>query len=163
MGTSPRTGSVLSIVIQSIIQIKVYPRTSIDLSRRVRQLAHIVQGQIATICGKRLAKHMPAVVPPWLAGQYDMDKSVKKAAQESFNNTFATEEKKRAIWHVYQLPIADYTRDVVVKETVHTLSDERTTSPDEASGKYARVTGCSIIVLTELLGKWRPHDVLVIN
>ena len=131
----------------------MYPRSSIDTSRRVRQLAHTVQGQIAISCGKRIAKHLPAVVAPWLTGQYDNDKSVSRAANEAFNGVFRSEEKKNNVWRLYQASILDFVRDVIVKETPSTLSDERTVSPDDASGKYSRVVGASIMLVSNLLGK----------
>ena len=90
---------------------------------------------------------------PWLAGQYDNDKSVSRAANESFDSVFRSEEKKSSVWHLYQVSILEFARDVVVKETISTLSDERTVSPDDASAKYARVVGASIMALSDLIGK----------
>ena len=142
----------------AVNQIKVYPRSSIDTSRRVRQLAHTVQGQIAISCGKRIAKHLPAIVAPWLAGQYDNDKSVSRAANEAFNGLFGSEDKKNNVWRLYQVSILKFARDVIVKETSSTLSDERTVSPDDASAKYSRVVGASIMVISNLIGKpWFSH------
>lgn len=95
---------------------------------------------------------MSTVVASWLAGLYDNDKSVNRAANESFNRVFASEEKRRNVWRVYQTFILDYSRDVIVKETIGTLSDERTTSPDDASAKYSRVVGTAIMLVNNLLG-----------
>ena len=131
----------------------MYPRSSIDTSRRVRQLAHTVQGQIAISCGKRIAKHLPAIVPPWLAGQHDNDKSVSRSANESFNSVFGSDDKKSSVWRLYQATILEFARDVIVKETTSTLSDERTVSPDDASAKYSRVVGASVMVVSDLIGK----------
>lgn len=129
----------------------MYPRTSIDTSRRVRQLAHVLQGQIALSSGKRMAKHMPVAAGAWLAGLYDNDRLVARAAQESFKQVFATPEKARNVWKVFQRPILEYIRDAVLRETVLTLSDERTVSPDDAEAKHARVLGTGISVLVNLM------------
>lgn len=96
---------------------------------------------------------MPSIVPSWLAGLYDPDTAVNRAALESYKQTFATEEKSKTVWRAYHGVIAEYTRDVVVKETEDTLSDPRTTSPDDATAKYARVVGCAVIILSRLIGK----------
>ena len=141
---------------RNLFQVKVYPRTSIDSTRRVRQLAHALQGQITLSCGKRIAKHMPAIVFSWIAGLYDNDKTVSRAANESFNRAFSSEGKRRNVWRVYQSSILEYCQDVVVKETPLTLSDERTTSPDDASAKYSRVVGTAVLVVTNLMGSCRP-------
>ena len=142
-----------------IAQAKMYPRSSIDSSRRVRQLAHTLQGQFASSSGKRMARHMPKVVASWVAGQYDNDKSVSRAADEAFRRVFSSEEKKKNVWRLYQISILEYARDVVVKETAHTLSDERTTSPDDSSAKYSRVVSASITMVLNLLETVSEVDV----
>ncbi|MCJ1314021.1 hypothetical protein MMC25_007701 [Agyrium rufum] len=127
--------------------IKIYPRTSIDNSPRVRQLAHLLQGQISLLCGRRIAKYLPKLVCPWLAGLYDNDKRVARAAQEAYTQVFSTEEKQKSVWKVYQEPIINYCSDVILRETVASLSDERTTSADDAQGKYARAVGSALSVV----------------
>ena len=99
-----------------------------------------------------MAKHMPAIVPCWLAGLYDNDKSVSRGANESFNHVFSSAEKRASVWRLYQSPILEYSRDVFIQETPTTLSDERTTSPDDASAKYSRVVGAALMITTHLLG-----------
>ena len=98
-----------------------------------------------------MARHMPKVVASWVAGQYDNDKSVSRAADESSRRVFSSEEKMKNVWRLYQISILEYARDVVVKETAHTLSDERTTSPDDSSAKYSRVVSASIMMVMNLM------------
>jgi hypothetical protein len=105
--------------------------------------------------GKRIARHLPRVVGSWLAGQYDNDKQVQRAAQESIATAFPTEEKRLGIWKVYQSAILDFVADALLQQTPQTLSDERTVRPDEADAKYARVVGTGILVLSNLLSKLR--------
>lgn len=95
---------------------------------------------------------MPDIVPAWLAGIYDNDKSVSRAAQESFRQVFSTEVKYKSVWRVYQAAIIEFASDVILKETGNTLSDERTTSPDDASAKYSRTVGAVIATIIGLLG-----------
>ncbi|KAF2455372.1 hypothetical protein BDY21DRAFT_350599 [Lineolata rhizophorae] len=131
--------------------MKIYPRISIDTSRRVRQLAHSVHGQISSSCGKRIAKFMPKIVGAWLCGLYDSDRSVSRAAQEAFEQLFPTPEKRRNVRKAFQEQILEYCRSIVDNETPQTLSDERTVSPDEASGKYWRVIASTVSVVASLL------------
>ena len=138
--------------------MKIYPRTSIDTSRRVRQLAHTVQGQISASCGKRMAKHMPALVPSWLAGQFDSDKSVSRAANEAFLAVFNSNDKRENIWRFYQSAIIEYAQAVVALETPSSLSDERTVSPDDASAKYSRAVGAAVTIASNLLGSVSRSD-----
>lgn len=143
------TGGVEEVVLTA--WAKIYPRSSIDSSRRVRQLAHTLQGHVAISCGKRMARHMPKVAASWVAGQYDNDKLVSRAANESFKRVFGSEEKMKNVWRLYQVSILEYAEDVVVKETENTLSDERTTSPEDSTAKYSRVVGSSIMMVTNLM------------
>ena len=98
-----------------------------------------------------MARHMPKVVAPWVAGQYDNDKSVSRAADESFRRVFSSEAKMKSVWRLYQTSILEYARDVVVKETALTLSDERTTSSDDSTAKYSRVVSASIMMVMNLM------------
>lgn len=106
-----------------------------------------------------MAKHMPQVAASWVAGQYDNDKVVSRAAKESFEGVFSSEEKMKSVWRLYQVPILNYARDVVMKETLNTLSDERTTSPDDSSAKYWRVVGASIMMVTSLIESISEADI----
>ena len=96
---------------------------------------------------------MPKIVGSWAAGLYDDDRSVVRAAQESFRRVFSTEEKMRNLWSVYQKSLLEYSRDTTLDETVQTLSDERTISPDDAQAKYARAIGAAIMVVSHILGQ----------
>ncbi|KAL8867408.1 MAG: hypothetical protein Q9174_005685, partial [Haloplaca sp. 1 TL-2023] len=140
--------------------IKVYPRTSIDTARRVRQLAHQVNGTIAHRSGKAFAKHMPNIVGPWLAGIFDSDKSAARAAHTSFQLVFRTEEKVKNVWVVYLGSILQYCSDALFKETENTLSDERTTSPDDAAAKYTRVATAAIYTIRQIIVDEVPNSAL---
>ncbi|KAF2083345.1 RING zinc finger protein-like protein [Saccharata proteae CBS 121410] len=137
---------------------QLYPRTSIDSSRRVRQLAHAVHGQIAAASGKRIAKHMPKVVGAWLSGTFDNDKGVARSAQEAFAQVFSTPEKLRTVRKAYQQQLLEYCRDVIDKESATTLSDERSVSADDAEAKYNRVISSSVAVMASLLVELSQED-----
>lgn len=99
-----------------------------------------------------MAKPMPIIVPSWLAGSYDNDKSVGRSANEALIRVFSSEEKRANLWRIYTASIIEYSRNVLIQESVATLSDERTTSPDDAYAKYSRVVGAAILMATNLLG-----------
>ncbi|KAH0559624.1 hypothetical protein GP486_003863 [Trichoglossum hirsutum] len=131
--------------------IKLYPRTSVDSARRVRQLAHVLQGQISVSSGRRMAKHMSKIAGAWLAGMWDNDRLVSRAAHDSIKDVFGTEKKRHDLLIIYGRPILEYTQNAVLRETVQSLSDERVVSPDNAKEKYARVVSTSICVTTHML------------
>lgn len=136
----------------------MYPRTSIDNAKAVRQLSHTVHGLIAVSAGKRIARHMPKSVAAWLCGLYDSDRAVVEATQNSLRQVFTTPEKIQNIRKAYQQPILEYCRDAVDKESVTTLSDERTVSADDAQAKYSRVISACIALLGSLLANLSPEE-----
>ncbi|EAW07440.1 ubiquitin-protein ligase RKR1 [Aspergillus clavatus NRRL 1] len=138
--------------------IKIYPRASIDLSRRVRQTAHSVQGSIAYLIGKRIAPFLPKVVGAWLAGVYDNDRPVHLSALESFTRVFSTDQKRSGVWKVYQSSILEFVDDVILQQTPQTLSDERTVKPDDAEAKYARVVGTALMLFNRILANSTHED-----
>jgi hypothetical protein len=141
-----------------LLQVKVYPRTSIDNEKAVRQLAHTLHGQIAVSAGKRIARHMPQSVAAWLCGLYDSDRAVIDATKNSLRLVFITPDKIQNIRKAYQQPILEYCRDAVDKESPTTLSDERTVSPDDATAKYSRVISACIALLGSLLANLQPEE-----
>ena len=100
---------------------------------------------------------MPRSVGAWLAGLQDNDRIVSLAAESAFQKLFPGEDKQKTVWKVYQQPILAYCMDAVLKESVQTLSDERTASPDDADAKYARVIGAAILTVASALGKWYSY------
>lgn len=145
-------------VVMKCLQIKIYPRTSIDNAKAVRQNSHLVHGQVALSAGKRIAKHMPRSVAAWLSGLYDSDRSVVEATQTSIRQVFPSPEKIQNIRKAYQRPILEYCRDAIDKETTATLSDERTVSKDDAETKYSRVISACIALLGSLLANLQPEE-----
>ena len=93
---------------------------------------------------------------PWLAGLYDTDRSVNRATKESFELVFPSEEKRSNLWRIYLPSIIAFCGDAILKETANSLSDERTTSPDDALAKHARVVGSAILILTKVV-EIGPH------
>ena len=108
--------------------------------------------------GKRVARHLPTIVGPWLAGLYDVDRSVTRAAQESLEQVFPSVEKRSNLWRLYRPSIIAFCSDAITKESVYTLSDERTTSPDDALAKHARVVGASILVVINMIENYPPEN-----
>ncbi|KAH7064472.1 hypothetical protein BKA63DRAFT_174041 [Paraphoma chrysanthemicola] len=139
-------------------QVKMYPRTSIDNAKAVRQNAHLLHGQIAASTGKRIARHMPQSVAAWLSGLYDSDRSVVEATQTSLKSVFNTPEKLQNIRRAYQQPILEYCRDAIDKESAATLSDERTVTPDDAEAKYSRVISACIALLGSLIANLQREE-----
>jgi len=96
--------------------------------------------------------YLPKVVGAWIAGLYDNDRLVQRSALESFTTVFSTEDKRSNVWKVFQSSILDFVDDVLLNQTVLTLSDERTVKRDDAEAKYARVVGAALMLFNRIIG-----------
>lgn len=146
--SSPTTATHLT----DYIQVKLYGRTSIDNSRRVRELCHTVQLELMKSARKRMERRIPKVAGPWLAGTYDKDRVVSRAATDGLSSFLNTDEKVTQFWQRLQAQILDYALESV-KETPDTLSDERSTTKEDSEAKYYRVVGASLALVLNLLQK----------
>ena len=129
----------------------LYPRTSIDNSRRVRQLSHTLQGWTTTSSGRRIVPYLPKAIGSWLAGTYDSDKGVARSAQDALQSSFPTLEKREALWKVYRQALIDYVDEALLVQSQQTLSDERTTSLDDSEAKHVRVVSTAALILVQLI------------
>lgn len=139
--------------------IKVYPRLSIEVDRRVRQLSHVVHGLMISGSGKRAARHMHDCVGSWVSGCYEGDRVVAKAATDAFVLVFPTVEKRDSINKVYQLPNLEFCKEALLLESAKSLSDERTTKSEDADAKYYRLVASSLSLLRGLLEKLSPDEI----
>ncbi len=103
------------------------------------------------LSGKRIAPQLPKVIGAWLSGTFDSDKSVSRAALDSFEVAFPSEEKRLAVWRLYQGSLLEYVEDAILRHSPETLSDERNTTPDDAEAKYVRVVSTALHVLDRFL------------
>ncbi|KFY56103.1 hypothetical protein V496_06791 [Pseudogymnoascus sp. VKM F-4515 (FW-2607)] len=145
---------------QSILEawVKLYPRISIDNSRRVRELSHTLQYELLKSARKSMEKFIPSIVGAWLAGIYDRDRPVSKAATDGLNSFFDSEEKILLFWRRCQVQILEFAQEAIL-ETPETLSDERTVNADESQAKFDRVVGASLSLGINLLTKLSEKDI----
>ncbi|KAI1119542.1 hypothetical protein F5Y14DRAFT_395709 [Nemania sp. NC0429] len=149
-------GGVEEPVLEAWVQS--YPRVSIDNSRRVRELSHTLQFELMKSARKRMEKRVPKVVGPWLAGTFDRDRSVSRAATEGLSSFLTTPEKVAQFWKRCQQQILDYADDAI-RETAETLSDRRSTNADDADAKYFRVVAASLALVLNLLRELGTADI----
>lgn len=91
------------------------------------------------------------MIGPWLSGAYDSDKSVARAAQESISASFTTDDRIKALWKLYRDALVEYAEDAILVQTSKTLSDERSTSADDAEAKFVRVVCNAVLMLSQVV------------
>ncbi|KAK4188109.1 hypothetical protein QBC35DRAFT_211273 [Podospora australis] len=133
-----------------ILQVQLYPRLSIDDSARVRELSHQLLIHLLNSAKKRIAKRLPQFVGPWLAGTFDRDRRVSRAASDGLSSFLQTKEKEDAFWKSVQNRALDFATEAI-RETPDSLSDERSTTKQDSDAKYYRVIGASLCLVLNLL------------
>ena len=93
-----------------------------DFDRQVRSKAHAVHTSICLAAGKRFSKHMRVCIGPWVTSLYDQDRQVSRAAVDSFEKVFDTEQKRNIVWDKYGGDILRYISDILTNETAKTIS-----------------------------------------
>jgi len=136
-----------------------YPKLAIDNSRRVRELAHQTQYEIAKAVKKRMEKHMPEAIATWLVGILDRDRAVAKTAMDGLTSILKTDDKIQKCWRVYQPEIIQFAR-LALDETPYSLCDDRSMSNDEIQEIYMRVMGLSVSLVEFLLSRLNKSDLL---
>ncbi|KAF3767126.1 hypothetical protein M406DRAFT_61149 [Cryphonectria parasitica EP155] len=148
-------GGVEDAVLDAWVQL--YPRTSIDNDRRVRELSHTLQFKLLQSARKRMEKRIPKVAGTWLVGSFDRDKPVARATTQGLSAVFTTEEKVTQFWKKCQLQILQYATEAIT-ETPDTLSDERSTKPEDAEAKYYRAIAGGLSLVLGLLQRLSHED-----
>ena len=101
---------------------------------------------------------MPRIAGPWLAGTFDTDRAVARAATEALNQVFTSPEKIIGVKKTFQRSLLEYSRDAALHETAQTLSDERTVSSDDAKTTLARVVATALLIVTSLMTDLSSDD-----
>jgi E3 ubiquitin-protein ligase listerin len=124
----------------------------------VRELSHVLQFELLKSARKRMEKYIPGIVGAWLAGTYDRDRPVARAANDGITSFLDTEEKVLSFWRRCQHQILAYAQEAI-KETPQTLSDERSMNSDDVQAKYDRVIGASMLLVVNLLIKLDDNNI----
>ncbi|KAK3687829.1 hypothetical protein B0T22DRAFT_139852 [Podospora appendiculata] len=151
-----KNGEIEEPILEAWAQL--YAQASVDNSRRVRELSHILLIELLKAAKQRMAKRIPAMVGPWLAGTFDRDRAVSRAATDGFSTFLDTEDKANKFWRRCQAQILQYATEAI-KETPGTLSDERVSTKEDADAKYYRVMGGSLSLVLNLLKKVEISEV----
>lgn len=138
------------------VWVQLYPRISIENDRRIRDQAHKLQFLLLKSAKKRMEKHLAKVAGAWLAGTFDADNTVARTASQALETFLNTQDKVLLFWKKCQPQILQYANDAIV-ESPNTLSDARSTKPEDAESKFHRViSSCFSLVAGLLQNLSRP-------
>ncbi|EPY52844.1 ubiquitin-protein ligase E3 [Schizosaccharomyces cryophilus OY26] len=139
-----------------------FPRLAIETDRRVRQYAFTFTGLLSSNFQKKLAPWLKAYITPWMMGFFDVDKTVSFAARNSLSKLLS-EDKWPHVWMKYGNVLVDNIVDILMYETVDSMSDLRFISNEDAESKYERTCACcfsglSFLINQNLMNGVHPAD-----
>ncbi|KAK9466325.1 hypothetical protein V1512DRAFT_226858 [Lipomyces arxii] len=142
------------------VWVQVYPQLAIEYSRRLRVLAHKIQGDMFKRFQRHSAKYMKESAGPWLGGFYDNDKLVARSAITAFENVFAGEERQQQVFQVFHAQLLEYVRLVIASKATHDSSDEKYFSQAEIESKVTREIAKGISLFSYLLANIPPESIV---
>ncbi|EPX72579.1 ubiquitin-protein ligase E3 [Schizosaccharomyces octosporus yFS286] len=135
-----------------------FPRLAIETDRRVRQYAFTFTGLLSSSLQKRLAPWLKSYITPWLMGFFDFDKSVSSAARDSLRKLLP-EDKWSHVWIKFGNVLVDNIVDILMYETIDSISDLRFISNEDAEAKYERTFACCFSTLSFLLNQSSTNNI----
>ncbi|KAK9488434.1 hypothetical protein V1527DRAFT_457941 [Lipomyces starkeyi] len=141
------------------VWIQFYPQLASDFSRRLRMLAHKLQGDLFKRFQRQSAKYMKDSVGPWLGGLYDNDKVVARTAAVSFESVFTSLEKRKQVFQVFHVQLLDYVKHAISTKDNHTSSDEKYFTQTDIESKVDREIACGLSLFSYLLEHISPEAI----
>ncbi|KAJ1488838.1 hypothetical protein T484DRAFT_3584532 [Baffinella frigidus] len=127
----------------------------LDPDRRVREAFFATHKVLAGRVKRQMAKYVKPLMLPWLCARFDVDPSVRSAANASFSAFFPPNKVAEAL----AFCATDLVRgaDEMLAHTAQTLCDPKLYSPEEASETYERCTAATLLALSHSLDQL-PDD-----
>lgn len=117
---------------------ELYSKLGTDWDRRVRELAHTCLAGLARAAGRSLAPHLRALAGVWWCGQSDPHAPAAAAARTGWEAAFLTAAKQTGALQHCQSEILSLVTELLTVATAASLSDPRTTPPEEREARYQR-------------------------
>lgn len=129
---------------------RMFNKTALDVDHRVRETTQTALTALVVKTKKHMAPHLRSLMGAWLLCQCDTYPTVSAAATQAFQSAFPPAKQTDVLVYC-RTEITQYLTDQLLNQTPHTLSDPKTTDPDDMQNKYLRVMTSSLYALRKLL------------
>lgn len=140
----------------------IYVKLIQDNDRKVRCLAHTVNGILIPRVKKLILPFLEVMMGPWYLSMNEQIKEVKDSAVTAFASSFPPTKQDAIISSSGAFILQYLTR--TLSSTVDTLSDMKVTSEEEAQERYERMISTALHALGELISLKTsvldPHEAL---
>ncbi|KAG7746554.1 hypothetical protein KL912_004131 [Ogataea haglerorum] len=139
---------------------QLYAKLSTDTSKKVRLTAHQIQSKLVALLGKKYVKYLRDTVGIWMSGCFENDRVVSKGTVASISAAFGdSPEKTSNLWKIFAQQLLTYCHQLLLFETIDTLSDERFVGKEESEIKYLRTVHAGVQMLISLVTRQNNGEV----
>ncbi|ESX03530.1 hypothetical protein KL918_004573 [Ogataea parapolymorpha] len=139
---------------------QLYAKLSTDNSKKVRLTAHQIQSKLVALLGKKYVKYLRDTVGIWMSGCFENDRVVSKGTIASISAAFGdSPEKTSNLWKIFAQQLLTYCHQLLLFETIDTLSDERFVGKEESQIKYLRTVHTGVQMLISLVTRQNSGEI----
>ncbi|KAH3675344.1 hypothetical protein OGATHE_001684 [Ogataea polymorpha] len=139
---------------------QLYAKLSTDNSKKVRLTAHQIQSKLVALLGKKYVKYLRDTVGIWMSGCFENDRVVSKGTMASISAAFGDSPvKTNNLWKVFAQQLLNYCHQLLLFETIDTLSDERFVGKEESEIKYLRTVHAGVQMLISLVTRQNSGEI----
>ncbi|KAK9480305.1 hypothetical protein V1514DRAFT_346298 [Lipomyces japonicus] len=141
------------------VWVQFFPYLATEVSRKLRISAFKIQGELFKTFRKHSAKYVRECIGPWLAGLYDTDKFVARAAVTAFETVFTSDEKRKQVFEIFHVELLEYVLATLSTRYNHATSDNKYFTQTDLDLKAFREKACSVALFSYLLGQIPPSAI----
>ncbi|SMN22059.1 similar to Saccharomyces cerevisiae YMR247C RKR1 RING domain E3 ubiquitin ligase [Maudiozyma saulgeensis] len=127
---------------------QIFAKLITNESKSIRISSNSFTIKLISLLNKSISKFLKDFIPFLLLGTCDTDSMVSKTCKTEFEKCFNNDQMKlNALWKVFQEQIICLIKEILVNESVDTISDQRYIDAEEARFKYNRLSTSAINLL----------------
>ena len=130
---------------------QIYAKLITNESKSIRMISNSFTIKLISLLNKSVSKFLKDFIPFLLLGTCDTDAMVSKNCKSEFEKCFNNDSNKlNALWKVFQEQIVNLAKDILINESIDTISDQRYIDKEEAKFKYTRLStsATNLLILT---------------
>ena len=130
---------------------QIYAKLITNELKSIRMISNSFTIKLISLLNKSVSKFLKDFIPFLLLATCDTDAMVSKNCKMEFEKCFNNDSNKlNALWKVFQEQIVNLIKDILINESVDTISDQRYIDKEEAKFKYTRLStsATNLLILT---------------
>ncbi|KAH3724799.1 E3 ubiquitin-protein ligase listerin-like [Dreissena polymorpha] len=137
---------------------RMFNKLALDIDYRVREATQQAMSTLVSRVRRNLAPYLRNLMGAWLLSQCDTYPTVASAACASFQDAFPP-AKQAEVYVFCKDSVMEYLTENLVTQTSQTLSDAKTTEPEDMENKYNRVLTASLLAIRKLVSNLPTNQI----